>query len=72
VRYPAAADWSSNGAGVGLEPPLGLDVNALEPTGEAHELVGPVAPSVSQSTDVVETGSDHPLPKLAKRRRIVP
>ena len=67
-RLPSSSPWASDP--VPVEPPLGIDVNALEPTGELHELVGPLAlTSVSQSTDVVETRPDHPrLPKLVRRR----
>jgi hypothetical protein len=36
-RLPASSPWSS-GDPVGPEPPLGLDVNAVEPVGIAPEI----------------------------------
>ena len=65
VDYPAGPDWTSNGAGVGLEPPLGVDVDALEPTGTPSEVaasfVGAEASAVSPSAVVVETASANPI-----------
>jgi hypothetical protein len=35
-ELPAASPWSRDP--VGIEPPLGIDVNAMEPVGEHHEV----------------------------------
>jgi hypothetical protein len=65
VNYPAASGpWS--GPQPGPEPPLGFDVNAMEPVGEPFEvqrsLAGAEAPMVSCST-VVETAPATPNPE---------
>ena len=38
MHYPAGPEWTSNGAGVGVEPPLGFDVNAMEAVVTAAEI----------------------------------
>lgn len=35
-EYPAASGWTQDPGGV--EPPLGLDISAVEPVGEIHEV----------------------------------
>jgi hypothetical protein len=68
-RLPASSPWASDG--VGVEQPLGIDVNAMEPTGNAHEIeaglvlaagtvpgsekLAEVAPLVASSPADVET-----------------
>jgi hypothetical protein len=37
-RLPAASPWSNPDSWGGQEPPLGLDVSAVEPVGSAHEI----------------------------------
>jgi hypothetical protein len=39
--YPAAPNWAFDPAGV--EPALGIDINAIEPTGEPHEIAASIA-----------------------------
>jgi hypothetical protein len=36
VEYPAGPNWAADP--VGIEPPLGVDVHAIEPTGESFEI----------------------------------
>lgn len=71
VDYPAGPDWTSNGAGVGLEPPLGIDVDALEPTGTPSEvaasLAGAEAPSAVSPPATVETA---PANSITRRRKL--
>lgn len=40
-KLPSSSPWA--GDLVGLEPPLGFSVNAMEPTGEAHEIQASLA-----------------------------
>jgi hypothetical protein len=68
VQYPMAApNWSADPTGV--EPPLGFDVNAVEPVGESHEiqtsLAAVDAPSdgVPSPTADVERAAATPTPK---------
>lgn len=73
VHYPAAADWTRDGAGVGVEPPLGIDVNALEPTGELHEIAASLDGSEGMApaaAAAVETTSDPSIPRKPVRRRM--
>jgi hypothetical protein len=75
VQYPAGPAWVSDGAGVGIEPPLGICVNDLEPTGEPFEverslanLAEAAAPTSAAASPVVvvETASA----VLKKRRKL--
>jgi len=52
VRYPGGAAWTRDQNM--LEPPLGIDVNAMEPTGEAHE--------VAASLSAIEKATSAPSP----------
>ena len=72
-RLPSSSPWSGDGAGVGVEPPLGLDVNALEPTGELHELAASLDGSEGKApaaAAAVETTSDPSIPRKLVRRRM--
>jgi hypothetical protein len=68
VRYPAAAPGYSGGPQPGLEPSLGVPIDALEPVGTAVEieqsiqLAEPVDPTVEASplAAVVDRGSAIP------------
>jgi len=75
VQYPAGPDWTSNGAAVGVEPPLGVCVNDLEPTGEAFEverslasLAEAAAPTSAAASPVVVVETASAIPK--KRRKL--
>ena len=62
-RLPASSPWACDP--IGLEPPLGIEVDALEPTGTPAEVaasfVGAEASAVSPSAVVVETASANPI-----------
>jgi hypothetical protein len=72
-RQPEASPWA--GDPVGLEPPLGVEINAQEPTGEAHEIEKslaalPEAPTLAVSSTavaVVKTGNAA-NPKTKRRK----
>ena len=73
VDYPAipSGPWSADYAKVPDEPPLGFDVNAVEPTGTPAEvaasMAGATAPtSVITSAGVVETALVNPSMKRRK------
>jgi hypothetical protein len=40
-KYPQGPAWCADPTGV--EPPLGVDINAMEPVGEPHELKASIA-----------------------------
>ena len=84
VQYPAASDWTRNSAAVGVEPPLGVAIDAMEPVGEVFEIEASLAASetpasvASSPADLVETDAAIPhaherlaeiLPHIAKPRR---
>jgi hypothetical protein len=48
VRYPAGPAWTRNE--VGLEPPLGVAIDAMEPCGEAFEIERSLGGSVVSSS----------------------
>lgn len=53
-RLPASSPWAADM--VPPEEPLGYSVNDLSPTGELHELAGPVGSDIGTNpADVVET-----------------
>ena len=50
TQYPKqnnASPWSGGGADPGIEPPTGVAIDAMEPTGEAHEIEKSLAASSS-------------------------
>ena len=63
MHYPAGPEWTSNGAGVGVEPPLGFDVNAMEAVVTAAEIEASLAEAAAPTSAaaspvaVVETTS---------------
>ena len=74
ANYPVAADWTSNGAGVGVEPPLGQNINDMEPVGEAFEVEKSLAEGGSDErvftpAPVVRDPSANPhIPNIARRK----
>jgi hypothetical protein len=81
ANYPAGPAWTN--AAVGLEPPLGVAIDAMEPVGEAFEIEASLAASVapasvaSSPADLVETDAVNPhshehlaeiLPHIARRK----
>jgi hypothetical protein len=54
-EQPATSPWSRDP--VGREPPLGIDVNAVEPVGEAHEIEASLR-EIEQQHDDEETGDE--------------
>lgn len=54
--YPAGASWTRDSAGI--EPPLGVRVDAMEPTGEAYE----VERSLAELAGSMETAAGFALP----------
>jgi hypothetical protein len=74
ARYPhlpASSPWAGPDL-VGVEPPLGVEINALEPVGEPHEVAASlgevVAPPSVASAEVVETTSPNPEHQSIRRR----
>jgi hypothetical protein len=48
-QQPSTSPWHSEP--IGTEPPLGFDVNAIEPVGEPHEIRASATPSSSTAFD---------------------
>ena len=81
-RLPAGSPWA--GDPVGLEPPLGFSVDAMEPTGEAHEIQAslatgspvPVASGAEEGAPLASSAPDphaqlaELLPKIAMKKWI--
>jgi hypothetical protein len=64
VQYPMAApNWSADP--VGVEPPLGQDVNAQEPVGEAFEIANLTGATVRASDATPSHAGDAEAPELA-------
>jgi hypothetical protein len=61
-QYPQGPAWSIDPTG--QEPPLGVDVNQMQPTGEPHEIINSLgegrAPTSSLSPDVVSSETPSP------------
>lgn len=66
ANYPAGPAWTR--AAVGIEPPLGVAIDAMEPVGEAFEIEASLAASVAPASvassqrpdDAVETDAANP------------
>jgi hypothetical protein len=62
LNYPAGPSWTHDPTGI--EPPLGVDVNELRPTGEPHEVIKSLgegrAPMSVSPSDVVSSETPSP------------
>src|SRR5262245_16943788 len=69
VRYPRQREGSPwRDDPVGVEPPLGFDVNTIEPVGEVHERAG-TSPSSSAET-AASVGVGEGVRRATKWRRV--
>jgi hypothetical protein len=73
TKYPcqdSASPWSGGGADPGVEPPLGVEINAQEPVGEAHEIEASLAassnPALSQQVRTASVEDDGAASQLAE------
>jgi hypothetical protein len=67
-KYPQGPAWCADPSGI--EPPLGVDINAMEPVGEPHELKASIAsldPSLP-SAKATPSASDAPKSADASNR----
>jgi hypothetical protein len=64
-QYPSGPNWANDPTGV--EPPLGFDVNAIEPVGEHHEIQSSLAEAVKSAPSALPADSDAP-PRPPQRR----
>src|SRR5215469_2553407 len=57
-RYPKGADWCVDS--VGVEPPLGVAIDQMEPVGEPHETAASLAESQGEGMGPTSSSSGPP------------